>query len=256
YLRSYKGVLDYEPYFITNPRPDPMSRSVINSPDAAMKKDLPAQKAKAMPAALPLADLLTDGVDGAVPVKRKKGAAAQEWESIVKMKSNISSGRQSQADGLSREQGQNDSGPTSSPMKKGWEMTQSPHVGAGQGWARRQPSKKSNGTGELSKSRATISAVPLPDEVDQKRTSKHTISFLGKISRNNAFAEDKPEGSNAEPTKNPGSANLDPRQIFTGCTFLLLGDASCDSVSLALQQAGGTVIMEGSPNYYVVRFVG
>ncbi|PVG04108.1 hypothetical protein CPB86DRAFT_778348 [Serendipita vermifera] len=251
-----KGVLDYEPYLIINPRPDPMTRSIINTPDVTMKKDLPPQKGKALPTTLPLADLLTDNLDGAAPVKRKKDAAAQEWEAIVKMKNSNSSGHQSQVDKASREQGQDESGPTSSPMKKSWGMNQPNPVGAGQGWARRQPSKRSNGTGELSKGRATISAVPLPDEVDRQRTSNPAVSFLGKISRNNAFGEDKSEGNKGEPIKNTKVPNLDSRQIFTGSTFLLLGDASCNSVSSALQQAGGVIIMEGAPDYYIVRFVG
>jgi hypothetical protein len=225
----------------------------MNSPEVTLKKALP-QQSKALPTAVPLADLLTGGSEGAVPVKRKKGAAAQEWDAIVKAKDNATNSfsRSPRVDNTSREQALAGNGPSSSPMKKGWAMNQSAPADASQGWARRQPSKKTNGGG-LVKSRPAISVIPLPDESDRSRTPIHPVSFLGKMSRNNAFGEDKSE---SELKTNIGNASSESRQIFTGCSFLLLGDASCDSVSSALQQAGGMVLTEGNPDYYIVRFVG
>ncbi|KAG8774931.1 hypothetical protein FRC16_004971, partial [Serendipita sp. 398] len=111
-----KGHLDYDRYYITNPRPKPMSESVMVSPSLSRSSLSPEPGPSTLPKIVPLSGLLSAAQDSVAPARRMKHAATREWEAIMKPR-----GYGSQSQQLSKSMDIGDVGPSSdSPMKKNW----------------------------------------------------------------------------------------------------------------------------------------
>lgn len=254
------GLLECQSYHISKPRPEPMSRDVMQSPEV-FTTALPPQPPK-LPPPVPLASLLCDPGDSIVQVKRKKGAGIKEWETIVGRQGytvvngemrNVGSSSYSME--LDESFGQSSS---SSPMKKKWALNNNEPPLMAKGWSRRSPSKRQAfGTSNLSSSPKKPLAIRLPSDADNAEPGPDSaVSFLGKMSRTSAFDDeirqrDPRPSAVAEPSKSQA-----PKQVLEGLMVSLLGDASCNAVSKAVTEAGGKILKEGVPNYYIVRLVG
>jgi hypothetical protein len=237
-----------------------MSRSVMNSPEVLVNP-LPAATSRSLPPPLPLASLLVDGGDSALPVKRKKDAAGKQWDSIIKRHTVTAANRSIHNASMDSSHmhidGESYPSESASPMKKAWDAGTSA-IPTAAGWSRRSPVKKStavsssNNASGISKK---ISAIKLPP--DSVETSKHS-TFLGKFKRTAAFDEvERPQQSEAvTPIDTPTEPTPRRPKIFTGLDFILLGEAECEIVTGALEQAGGRVLTNGSPDFFIVRLVG
>jgi len=224
----------------------------MNSPEVFVKP-LPVATRGELPPALPLAGLLIDTGDSALPVKRRKSAAGKQWDSIIKRHAVTGSNRSTQdgcVDSI-RMSVDSESYPseTTSPMKKAW-CTSTAATPATTGWSRRSAVKKGAATSESSGTSGTkkILAVKLPPDSVEPQLSQS--SFLGKFKRTTAFDE------MVKPKDNAVASALEPTphsRIFSGLNFIALGDAACEAVTGALEQAGARVLTSGSPNYYIVR---
>lgn len=237
-----------------------MSRSIMNSPEVSIKP-LPVEDIKhALPPAVPLASLLANTDDSALPVKRKKGAAGQQWNSIVNRYS-ASNGSSSMQPSMESNQmyidGNESTKEFTSPMKKAWgprgEGTSAP------GWSRRSPVKKgvpSSVNSNIPGFPKTISAIKLPSDMLErsKQRPASTLlqnSFLGKLKRAAAFDEPQTPLESEPPTP----VDAPSRQIFAGLTFMLFGGAACDAVRGALEREGGRILANGVPDYFIARLV-
>jgi hypothetical protein len=226
----------------------------MNSPEVFVNP-LPAATSRNLPPPLPLASLLVDAGNSALPVKRKKDAAGKQWDSIINRHTftaaNKSIHNASMDSSHMHIDGESYPSESASPMKKAWDTSASA-IPAAPGWSRRSPVKKSTIASGVAKKK--ISAIKLPP--DPTETPKQS-TFLGKFKRTAAFDQvERPQQSEpVTPIDTPTEPTSRPK-IFTGLDFILLGEAECDVVTGALEQAGGRILTEGSPDYFIVRLVG
>jgi hypothetical protein len=258
-LKHFAGLLDCQSYHITKEQPAPMSRDVMESPEV-LTTSLPPQRPN-LPPPVPLASLLSDTGDNITKVKHKKDAGMKEWESIVKRQGFAvvngemrNMGPSSYSMELDESFGQS----SSSPLKKAWAPNSLEPPIMAKGWSRRSPVKKqtTSGMNEGSSSPRKPLAIRLPSDTDIADAGPESArSFLGKMSRTAAF--DDPRSDNSRVADASKSATGDaPTQILSGMTVSLLGDASCNAVTDVILGAGGRILRDGIPDYYIVRLVG
>ncbi|KAG8820468.1 hypothetical protein FRC19_008862, partial [Serendipita sp. 401] len=247
-----KGHLDYDRYYITNPRPKPMSESVMVSPSLSRSSLSPEPGPSTLPKIVPLSGLLSAAQDSVAPARRMKHAATREWEAIMKPR-----GYGSQSQQLSKSMDIGDVGPSSdSPMKKNWVFNSFDGQTAPPGFSRRSPVKKTakKNMGDLSLGSEAISAVRLLPEddlpVSRPATTLASNTFLGKFSKVTAFSHGASDAGTVRPVKDK------PKSVFSGLSFRAIGDAACDNVFTAITHASGTILTDGLPDYYIVRLVG
>ncbi|KAG8791482.1 hypothetical protein FRC17_008747 [Serendipita sp. 399] len=248
-----KGHLEYDRYHITNPRPKPVSESVMVSPPIS-RLSLPDDAGPStLPQAVPLSSLLSGPPDSIAPAKRIKHAATREWEAIMKPRGYVNQKQQS-SQGMDLDR--HESTTSSSPMKKSWVSGSFDGLTAPPGFSRRSPVKKAamKNVTEPSLGSKAVSAVRLlpEDDAPSSRPTGNAApdTFLGKFSKATAFSSEESSVKTAQIAKD------NSKSVFSGLTFRVLGDAVCDNVFTAITQSSGTIRQIGSPDFYIVRLVG
>jgi hypothetical protein len=184
----------------------------------------------------------------------------KEWESIVKRQGfAVVNGemRNMGSSSYSMEQDESLGHSSTSPLKKAWAPNNLEPPMMAKGWSRRSPVKKQTtfGMNQGSSSRKPL-AIRLPSDADTAEAGPESArSFLGKMSRTAAFDYPRPENPRAGDVSKPATDDA-PTQILSGMTVSLLGDASCEAVTKAILGAGGRILRNGVPDYYIVRLVG